>query len=113
MTDPTTRVRAILDAATPGPWWAFDEPAETRGVYGPDGDELARVQGNLALGGDALDNARAIVVARNLAPELLAVAEAAENVLYIGAVRPFRDTAEDRLGAALDALYAKMKETLG
>jgi hypothetical protein len=81
MTNPIQRLREAHEAATPDHWWLFDEPSETRGVYGPDGDELATVQGNLALGGDALDNAHAIVLAHNALPALLDIAEAAQRYI--------------------------------
>jgi len=48
-------------------------------VYGPDGDELASVTGNLARGGDAPENALAIVVAVNLSDDLWRVAGSARE----------------------------------
>jgi hypothetical protein len=67
---------------TPGPWVATDEMANDRSicvgdaaVWGPDGDMVADVHGNLALEGDAVANARLIAAA----PDLLAALRAAKR----------------------------------
>lgn len=115
------RVRSILDAATPGPWvpqsrddgatapWYVDTHAY------PDGPEPVWAPPQYPV---SLEDVVAIVVARNLLPELIAVAEAAEEVVAaLDAIRD--DESQDRYGealvdqrAALAALDAKMKETL-
>ena len=110
------KVRAILDAASDG--WMVR-------AYGMDA-EVVRPDGSHMIIGDAIyhpqhvTDARAIVVSRNLAPELLAVAERFAAVLDeydgLGLVHyPDFDALAERIIAgrtALDALDAKMRETL-
>lgn len=98
MTD-LERLRAVLEAATPGPWTThvedpgWDEPRvgwvpEVLTIYGADGDMMPEA------------NARAIAALGTLWPELLAVAEAAED-----------DTTQG-VNQALRALVAKVREVL-
>jgi hypothetical protein len=104
---PYDQVAAVLATTTPDGWWTPDEESDPQGVYGPDGDEVARVNGNLALGGEAADNARFIALARNTYPELLAVARAAEAVSEYEANHP--DLVYVNLRAALSDLEAKFR----
>jgi len=69
-------VAAALAARTPGPWWTQGR-TELGWVAGPDGDVVATTNGNLALGGEPWENARAIAIAVNLADDLWRVSEAA------------------------------------
>lgn len=72
-------ITAILEAATPGPWSVDDSNV----VGGPDGDSVAVTFGNLAVMPEPVtdaDDARAIVTLHNLAPALLAVAQAARAI---------------------------------
>jgi len=75
--DPIARLRAVLDAATPGPWRAhnFRSYAHESWSVVADGDEPPVCD-------DACSerDARAIAALRTLAPELLAVVEAADEI---------------------------------
>lgn len=57
----TNELRALALRATPGPWSAV--LTDTAGVAGADGDHVAACFGNLAIGGDAADNAAYIAAA--------------------------------------------------
>ena len=102
--DPIETLRALLSEATPGPWEAnagyVDEP-------GKDGREIARLSNVGASNRAAHANARAIAALRNLAPELLAVVEAAANEPRTNA-----DGEVTSLACALDALRADAAEAL-
>lgn len=138
------RVREILAAATPGPWfrWHGDDD-HCMNAYGitsePCDHEFTSDDGHpshvialtllqqprlASLGHeprevtltdrnvDAMrwdENTDAIVTAVNLAPELIAVAEAAQDAVAQGRLWHYEVEA---LRDALDALHAKMKETL-
>lgn len=71
---------AAAEKATPGPWWTPEQDADPAIVYGPDGDEIATVQGNLGKGQDASDNARFIALADpTTVLRLVAVVRAADS----------------------------------
>ena len=103
------QVTAALAARTPGPWWTQGR-TELGWVAGPDGDVVATTNGNLALGGEPWENARAIVVAVTLADDLWRVAEAAQGVARNPAHIGPSVQAVQRLREALADLDATQEE---
>lgn len=76
MTDRLDEAKRLHAAATPGQWYAPDcEGSET--VMDGEGDEVANCATKLCSSGQA--NADSIVAQHNLAPDLFALAEAAEK----------------------------------
>jgi hypothetical protein len=86
-------LRALLERATPAPWSSYCPYAGESVPAGFSANEIARVMDNETSidivahgvpkrGRRQVENAEMIVALRNLAPKLLAVVEAAEELLY-------------------------------
>lgn len=114
--DNLDKLDAVIGAMTPGPW----EPCPMdMYVLGGDGHFVAEVRGfGAEVSGQRPEgtqraNARGIATLRNVAPELLAVVEAADNAVWrYGESGESDDRAHQALDNALDALRAKIREVL-
>lgn len=73
MTDVISRARAVMEAATPGPWRADDHGEG--GVYTDSDDMIDRI-----LTDHPREDARAIALAVNVMPAMLDLVEAVRNV---------------------------------
>lgn len=107
----TAELRKLLEEATPGPWQTWDEPVPAElfaYVYGPDGDQLAVVNVNLALDTDPAADAALIAAAVTSLPALLDVVEAAREMFAAeGRVMDPDDT--DNTVDAFDAAYERLR----
>ena len=93
-------IRARLAAATEGPWSWDDDPDLTQdSVWANDGDLVASTYGSTAKGSTDADDARFIAHARQDVPALLAVADAAAELL-----RRHNDEGDAHYNALADAL---------
>lgn len=83
----TKELRALLAAATPGPWEHIALPIgdgplpDDALIFGPDGDAFVRVSWNSGRDNDRWADAAAIAAVMNDAPGLLDVADAARDAL--------------------------------
>ena len=104
-------IRARIAAATEGPWSWDDDPDLTQdSVWADDGDIVASTYGSTAKGSTDADDARFIANARQDIPALLAVADAAADLIAAGCWNHADHSAErcraGRLREALAALEA-------
>lgn len=103
--NPIEALRAVYEAATPGPW----EVRDGMNVKGASSLHVATTMGSETPRRDA----RAIAATHNVMPELLAVVEAADNAVWrYGDSGESDDRAHQALDNALDALNAKIREAL-
>jgi hypothetical protein len=111
MTDAITKLRALHEAATPGPWRQDDGGADDWIVAGPCGEFIADIGWLGAVNSDAParpdEDSALIAAARNALPALLDIAEAARAYLEaMEGVCPYAKQREAmfRLQDSLDAI---------
>lgn len=102
MSEPLARLRAVLEAATPGPW--VRSPGLSR--------SFVRTERGTVIGGHPLD-ARAIAVLGTLWPDLLALAEAAEDDAIAVDTTQGVNQALRALVAAIDAALPEVTDEGG
>lgn len=99
-------VTKLLEEATPLPWIANDHEF----VFGPDGDSVAKTYSNLALGGDASDNADLIVYAVSHLADYEAAVDALEGLLAV--VDHTHGQGEWATAEAARAALARLRESV-
>ena len=110
--EPLAWLREQLEAATPGRWHA----GKRHGIWAEAGEITDRVWDPRDLNGsDSIPNARAIALAHNVLPELVAVAEAASEWLdHLRDARQgqYADGVPGELMDQVDALDARIRELM-